>query len=250
MRAALLGGRILRELAFTAKGLAWLPAFTLLLSALVYLFLTNADLSLMDQETMIFMIAQAILLLGMLAVAIVGADAVAGERDRGTLEVLLAAPITRTQLLGGYLIGAVAPWAVMVLIALPYVAVMSAGTGEFAVITAYLVGTGTLLALGVAAWTVGLSARTDSLRSGMLTSLVVYAALAVPAVLSPALRGNWVGRTYDMLDPFSNVMNTLDSVIIDEQGLPLQTVRLLMLAAFSMSGLLYARYRLATLSLV
>jgi len=199
---------------------------------------------------MIFMTAQVILLLGMLAVAIVGADAVAGERDRGTLEALLAAPVTRTQLLGGYLIGAVAPWAAMVLIALPYLAVVSAGTGEFLLAAAYLVGMGTLLALGVAAWTVGLSTRTDSLRNGMLMSLVVYAGLAVPAVLSSALRGNWIGRIYDVLDPFSNVMNTLDSVIIDEQGLSLQIVRLLMLAAFTVSGLLYARYRLATLSLV
>jgi len=80
MKATTLGGRILRELAFTAKGLAWLPAFTLLLSALVYLFLTNADLSLMDQKTMIFMTAQVILLLGMLAVAIVGAVVVAKGR--------------------------------------------------------------------------------------------------------------------------------------------------------------------------
>lgn len=250
MKATTLGGRILRELAFTAKGLAWLPAFTLLLSALVYLFLTNATMSLMDQKTMIFMTAQVILLLGMLAVAIVGADAVAGERDRGTLEALLAAPVTRTELLGGYLIGAVAPWAAMVLIALPYLAVVSTGTGEFLLTAAYLVGMGTLLALGVAAWTVGLSVGTDSLRNGMLMSLVVYAGLAVPAVLSSALRGNWVGRTYDMLDPFSNLMNTLDSVIIDEQGLSLQIVRLLLLAAFTVSGLLYARYRLASLSLV
>lgn len=249
MRATTLGGRILRELAFTPKGLAWLPAFTLLLSALVYLFLTNADLSLMDQKTMIFMTAQAILLLGMLAVAIVGADAVAGERDRGTLEALLAAPVTRTQLLGGYLIGAVAPWAAMGLVALPYLAVVSAGTGEFFLCAGYLIGMGTLLALGVGAWTVGLSVGTDSLRNAMLTSLVVYMALAVPAVLSSALRGNSVGRAYDMLDPFSSVMNTLDSVIIDEQGLSLQIVRLLLLTAFTVSGLLYARYRLATLSL-
>ena len=250
MKTTVLGGRILRELAFTTKGLAWLPAFTLLLSALVYLFLTNTELSLMDQKTMIFITAQVVLLLGMLAVAIDGADAVAGERDRGTLEALLAAPVTRTQLLGGYLIGAVAPWAAMVLIALPYLAVVTAGTGEFLLTAAYLVGMGTLLALGVGAWTVGLSVGTDSLRNGMLMSLVGYAGLAVPAVLSSALRGNWVGRTYDMLDPFSNVMNTLDSVIIDEQRLSLQIVRLLLLAAFTVSGLLYAHYRLAALSLV
>lgn len=249
MKTRTLSARILRELAFTPKGVSWLPAFSILLSLLVYLFLTNVDLSLMDQKTMMFMTAQAILLLGILAVAVVAADTVAGERDRGTLEALLAAPVTRPQLLGGYLAGALAPWLAMAVIALPYLAVVSAGTGGFLLSAAYLLGTGTLLALGVGAWTIGLSARTDSLRNGILMALVVYAGLAVPAVLSSALRGNWVGRAYDFLDPFSNVMNTLDSVIIDEQGLSLQGVRLLMLAAFTGAGLLYARRRIATVSL-
>lgn len=249
MKTRTLSARILRELAFSPKGLAWLPAFSMLLSLLVYLFLTNVDLSLMDQKTMMFMTTQAILLLGILAVAVVAADTVAGERERGTLEALLAAPVTRDQLLGGYLAGALAPWLAMAVIALPYLAVVSAGTGGFLLSATYLLGTGALLALGVGAWTVGLSARTDSLRNGILMALVVYAGLAVPAVLSSALRGNWVGRAYDFLDPFSNVMNTLDSVIIDEQGLSLQVVRLLMLAAFTGAGLLFARRRIVTVSL-
>jgi ABC-2 type transport system permease protein len=250
MKILTLGARVVRELAFTSKGLSWLHAFTLVLSALVYLLLTNTTLSLMDQKTMLYMTTQAILLLGMLAVAVAGADTVAGERDRGTLEALLATPVTRTELLGGYLIGALAPWAGIALVALPYVAVVAAGTGEFFLTTAYLIGMGTLLALGVGAWTVGLSVQSESLRNGMLMSLVVYTGLAVPAVLSSALRANWVGRVYDTLDPFSNVMNTLDSVLVDEQGLSIQVVRLLMLAVFTGSGLIYARHRLATLSLV
>jgi len=249
MKTRTLGMRSLREFAFTAKGLAWLPAFSILLSLLVYLFLTNVDLSLMDQKTMMFMTTQAILLLGMLAVAVMGADAVAGERDRGTLEALLAAPVSRGQLLGGYLAGTLAPWVAMVLIAMPYLAVVSARTGGFLLAAAYLLLTGSVLAIGVGAWTIGLSAQTGSVRNGILMALVVYAGLAIPAVLSSALRANWVGRAYDFADPFSNVMNTLDSVIIDEQGLSLQAVRLLMLVGFALVGLLYARRRIATLSL-
>jgi ABC-2 type transport system permease protein len=249
MKVRALALRILRELTFSPKGFVWLPTFSGFLSLLVYLFLTNATLSLMDQKTMMFMTAQAVLLLGVLAVAVVGADTVAGERDRGTLEALLAAPVSRGQLLGGYLAAALAPWAAMAGIALPYLAVVSAGSGGFPLTAAYLVGTGSVLALGVAAWTIGLSARTDSLRTAILLALVVYAGLAVPALLSSALRGNWVGRAWDFVDPFSNVMNTLDSVVIDEQALRLQLVRLLMLGAFTVGGLVYARHRLGTLSL-
>lgn len=245
----ILAWRMMRELAFTPRGLGWLPTFSVLLSVLVYLFLTNRDLSLMDQKTMIFMTAQAIVMLGVFAVVVVSADAVAGERDRGTLEALLTAPITRTQLLGGTLVGALSPWAAMVVVAMPYLAVISAGTGGFLLAASYLIVTGTVLALGVAAWTLGISARADSLRNGLLVALIAYAGLAVPAVLSSTLRGNWVGRAYDFVDPFSNVMNTLDSVIIDEQGLALQGVRLVMLAVFAIAGLAYARRELGRLSL-
>jgi hypothetical protein len=52
--------RMVRELAFTSRGLTWLLECSLVLSLLVYLFLTNGDLSLMDQKTMMFMTAQAI----------------------------------------------------------------------------------------------------------------------------------------------------------------------------------------------
>ncbi len=163
----------------------------------------DVDLSLMDQKTMIFMTTQAVLLLGSLAVAVVAADMVAGERERGTLEALLAAPVSRSQLLGGHLIGALAPWFTIAVIALPYLATVSVGSGGFLLTVVYLLGTGTVLALGVGAWTLGLSARADSVRNSTLMALIVYASLAVPAVLSSPLRGNWFGRLCDLLDPFS-----------------------------------------------
>jgi len=243
MKTWILGARILRELVFTSKGLAWLPMFSLLLSALVTLFLTNVDLSLMDQRTMMFMTTQAIVLLGTLAVVAVGADAVAGERERGTLEALLAAPVARHQLLGGYLAGALAPWAAMVLIGLPYLAVVSASTSGFLSAAAYLLLAGSVLALGVGAWTISLSAGAGSLRNGTLKVLMAYACLAIPAVLSSALREHWVGRVYNFVDPFSNVMNILNSAIIDEQGFSLQ-----MLIAFTVVGLWYARRCIVTMA--
>jgi len=50
-------------------------------------------------------------LLGLLSVTVTAVDVVAGERERGTLEAVLVAPMSPPQLLRGYLAGALAPWA-------------------------------------------------------------------------------------------------------------------------------------------
>lgn len=146
------------------------------------------------------------------------------------------------------MLGAIAPWVAIVVIALPYLAVVSADTRGLGLAVTCLLGTGTLLALGVGAWAIGLSAGADLLRNGVLLALVAYAGIAVPALLSSAWRSNWLGRAYDFVNPFADVMNTLDSMIIDEQEPLVQLDRLLMLVAFTGAGLLYARWRLATLS--
>ena len=41
---------------------------------------------------------------------IIGADGISGERERGTLEVLLLTPTSRRQLMIGKLLAALTPW--------------------------------------------------------------------------------------------------------------------------------------------
>jgi hypothetical protein len=81
---------------------------------------------------------------------------------------------------------------------------------------------GTLLALGVGAWAIDLSAQMGTLRNGLLLAVMLYAGLATPALLGSTLWSNWVGRAYDFVNPFANATDTLDSVIIDEQELIFQ----------------------------
>jgi hypothetical protein len=126
---------------------------------------------------------------------------------------------------------------------------VSAGSGGFLVSAAYFLGTGSLLALGMAAWTIGVTARVPTARTGLLLALIVYAGLTAPALLGSSLRASWVGRTYDAVNPFANVMNTLDSVIIDEQGFAVQRMRLKTLTVFAGTGLLFGWWRLTSLAL-
>ena len=58
---------------------------------------------------------------------IVGADGISGERERGTLEVLLLTPASRRQLILGKLLASLTPWPAAFLISLPALIVVSQG---------------------------------------------------------------------------------------------------------------------------
>lgn len=87
------------------RGLAWLLAFSGVLSAFALLLISNQELSLLDNAQVVYMMAGTITAAGAVIAVILGADAFAGERERGTLVPLLTAPITTHQLLMGKALG-------------------------------------------------------------------------------------------------------------------------------------------------
>jgi ABC-type transport system involved in multi-copper enzyme maturation, permease component len=102
------------------RGLLWLLAFSGLLSAFSLLLVSNTELSLLDNAQVVYMMSGTILAAGALLAAILGSDAYAGERERGTLVPLLCAPIAPNALLAGKAMGLLAAWGVMFGVATPY----------------------------------------------------------------------------------------------------------------------------------
>jgi len=126
--------------------------------------------------------------LGALLAVVVGTDAVAGERERGTLVPLLLTPISRSGILLGKLGGQAIAWAVMYVLALPYFwAVGSTGQNlvDGAAAVAFL---GTPVVLGFGFLAMGLGARLASTRSALLTGLIFLLLSASPILLGPGLR--------------------------------------------------------------
>ena len=105
-------GQELRDLWLGGRGLVLSFAFSVLLSVIAYLVATNRALNFLEQREALNLTLQVAIAVGALLSLLAAADAVSGERERGTLESLLLAPVSQRQLTGGKLAAALTLWLV------------------------------------------------------------------------------------------------------------------------------------------
>lgn len=214
------------ELLMSGRGLTWLLALSVIMSVLSLLLVSNTELSLLDNAQVVYMVMGTVTALGALLAVVLGSDAVAGERERGSLMPLLLAPVTPSQIVFGKMGGQVAGWVVMYLLSLPYVWAVGSSGQNLTQAVAYLALFGTPVVLGFGFLGIGLSARLRNVRSALLTSLITLMLLASPLLLGPSLRQSMIGKLFDAVNPFSAAVNTFDSVVIDSQPITMQITRL------------------------
>jgi len=223
------------------RGLLWLLAFSGLLSAFSLLLVSNTELSLLDNAQVVYMMAGTILAAGALLAAILGSDAYAGEKERGTLMPLLCAPIGVNALLAGKILGLLSAWGVMFAVATPYLWAMGASGQNLGAAVFYLALFGTPVVLGFGYLAMALSARTGSVLASLLSTITLFMLAATPILIGPGLRGTTIGRAMDAVNPFAGALNTFDSVIIDSEPFAAQVGRLLLVVAWLGVCLLAAR---------
>jgi ABC-type transport system involved in multi-copper enzyme maturation permease subunit len=215
------------ELLLSLRGLTWLLAVAIALSAFGLLLVSNTELSLLDNAQVVHDMAGIVTALGALLALVVGIDAVAGERERGSLVPLLLTPASRGGILAGKLGGVAIAWAVIYVLSLPYLwAIGSTGQNMGnAMLVAALLGTPVVLGFGF--FGMGLGSRAASARTALLTGLVALLLSASPLLLGPGLRQSAIGRMFDAVNPFSAAVNAYDAVIIDSQSIASQGRHLL-----------------------
>jgi ABC-type transport system involved in multi-copper enzyme maturation permease subunit len=187
------------------------------------------------------MMAGTVMAVGALLAAILGSDAYAGEKERGTLVPLLCAPVAPGALLAGKAVGMLAAWGVMFAVATPYLWAVGASGQNLGPALFYLALFGTPVVLGFGYLAMALSARTGSVMTSLLTTVTLLMLAASPLLIGPGLRGSVIGRALDAVNPFAGALNTFDSVIIDSEPFSVQTARLFLVAAWLGLCLLAAR---------
>ena len=155
------GGRMLQS----RRGLLWLTAYSAVLSAFALLLVSNTELSLLDNAQVVYMMAGAITAAGAMLSVILGCDAFAGEKERGTLVPLLCTPIKRDGLLMGKALGLLLNWVAMYVLALPYLWAVGASGQNLGPALLYLALFGTFVVLGFGYLAMYLSARTGSVMA-------------------------------------------------------------------------------------
>lgn len=217
--AGVVAGRELRDLWLSGRGPGLMLAYTLLLSVSTYLIASNQELNFLEQREAVSLTLTLAVVVGGLLVVLVAADAVSGERERGTLESLLLTPVPRRALVAGKAVAALSLWLAAFLLALPYLWWIGRDVGTFG--TAFLGGlvVGTLIALLLTGIGLLVSMMSASNMQSLAVSFFVLLALVAPHQLPAGATRGWAGELLLRLDPFAAGLLYLERLVLNNHSL-------------------------------
>lgn len=193
----------LRDLWLGGRGLVLSFAFSFLLSVISYLVATNRALNFLEQRESVNLTLQVAIAVGALLALLTAADAVSGERERGTLESLLVTPVSRLEIALGKLLAALSLWVAAFVITVPYIWFLARGVGLVGNAVAVGLVVGTLLAIFLASFGFLISVFAASNRVSLSLSLLVLLALFVPTQLPSSAQQGWAGDLLLRLNPMT-----------------------------------------------
>jgi len=208
----------LRDLWIGGRGLALSVAFSFLLSVIAYLVATNSALNFLEQREAVNLTLQVSIAVGSLLALLVAADCVSGERERGTLEGLLLAPVSRRQIAVGKLIAAASLWIAAFAITVPYVWFLGRGVGIVgdALWTGIVVGS--LLAVTLISLGLLISIFTASNRVSVSISFFLLLALFAPTQLPSSAQQGWAGELLLRINPLTAGEHYVGKIVTNAHG--------------------------------
>ncbi|MDB4897828.1 MAG: type transporter [Firmicutes bacterium] len=233
----------------TPRGLLLLAIQVVTMSVLAIVSLSLPDLSLMGQAGLLKLLFQVAVALAVALATLAASLTVAGERDQATLESLLLAPISGTRLLGAKWLAAAGAGAVHLLLSLPYLIVMGAGTGLALWRVPAGLGLALLLMAGYTGVAVAASTISGRTFSALVSTLVVAAVLEAPGFAAGALPKGALQKWLATISPGDQVM-TLAGNLLAGKGLSGLGTSWLTVAIFLAAVYLAVRYAAAHLELM
>jgi ABC-2 type transport system permease protein len=199
----IIAGQELRQLWLGGRGLLLLVGFAVFLSIYTYLLATSEDLTRTGQTSLIGLLMEVTVILGVLLVLVISTDSFSGERDRSTLEALLLTPVQRRHIALGKFIGALSLWAGMLVVSIPYLALPAHGTGLFGHSVALSAVVGTIIVVGFYFLGTIVSAVSRSNLTSFTLSLFAFFALFAPLQLPGNVMDSPAGEVIVRSDPVS-----------------------------------------------
>lgn len=211
-------GRELRDLWVGGRGLVLCLAFSILVSAIAYLAATNEALNFLEQREALNLVVQVGMIVGALLALLAGADAISGERERGTLESLLVTPVSRRQLTGAKLLAALSLWLAAYAILVPYAWFLARSLGAVGTALAASFVVGTLLAAFFASLGLLMSLFATSNRVSLSVALLALLALFAPTQLPGGAKQGWFADVLLHVNPATAGEHFVNRVIISGSG--------------------------------
>ncbi len=212
-------GQECRDLWLSGRGPTLTFAFSVMLSVVTYLAGTNKVLNFLEQREAVNLVLQTAVTLGCLMALVVGADAISGERERGTLESLLLTPASRRSIALGKLTAALSLWFAMLVVTVPYVWVLGSGVSVVGPALGLGALVGSLLAVALVGFGLLVSANTGSNRVSLAVSLFVLLALFAPTQLPAGAQQGNLGELLIRINPITAGLHYLGGVLVGGRGI-------------------------------
>jgi ABC-type transport system involved in multi-copper enzyme maturation permease subunit len=209
--------RELSELWIWGKALILIILYSLYLGISSYVFSANNELSLIPPKEMVFLTISGAITVGLFVALIIGADSFSGERERSTLEALLLTPANRRQIVIGKFLASASPWPVAMLIAVPYIIVLSQGDEILGTALFWGAILGSLLALSFTAFGMLVSIWSSSNKTSLFVSLTVYLLFLLPVQFPGSAQTGTFGRLLKQLDPLEGADHFLEKIIVNNR---------------------------------
>lgn len=216
--AAVVLGQELRDLWLGGRALALSLAFSVLLSVLAYLVATNRALNFLEQRETVNLTLQVAVAVGALLALLTAADAISGERERGTLESLLLTPASRMEIVAGKLLGSLSLWLAAFAITIAYVWFLGRGAGIAGEALAGGFVVGTLLAIFLASLGILISLFATSNKVSLSLSLFLLLALFAPTQLPSGATSGWAGDLLLRVNPLTAGEHYIGRIVVDGRG--------------------------------
>ena len=209
--------RELSELWVWGKALTLILLYSLYLGVSSYVFAANGELSLIPPKEMIYLTISGAITVGLFIALIIGADSFSGERERSTLETLLLTSASRRQIVVGKFLASITPWPVAMLIAIPYVVVLSQGDAILGSAILWGAVMGTLLSPAFTAFAMLVSAWSGSNRTSLFASLTAYLLFVLPVQFPGGAQAGTFGRLLKQLNPLEGADHFLEKIIVNNR---------------------------------
>jgi ABC-2 type transport system permease protein len=213
-RLRVVAAQELRDLWLTGRGLPLILAYAVLLSVTSYLVASNQALNFLEQREAVSLTLQVGVGVAALLVLVVSADAISGERERGTLESLLLTPAPRWVLLAGKGLAAMSLWLVAYVVSVPYIWYLARGTGVLGRALVAGLGVGTLIVLFLCSLGLAISAVTGSNRVALSVSFFLLLAAFFPTQLPTAAQSGGVADFLLRVDPVTAGLHYLSELVV------------------------------------
>lgn len=212
----------LRELAdlwVGGKALYLILAYSVFLGFQAYSQVKTSESSLIPPKEMVFATLQLVFYIVGLIGLIIGADSISGERERGTLEALLLTPVSRIQIVIGKFLAGLSPWPLALLIALPFLKMLSQGDpvfGRSLLLAGFL---GSLLTIGFTALGMLVSFLTNSNKVSFFVSLGIYLLIMLPTSWPGRSVQGYIGKLFQRMNPLEGTNVILEKILVNNRSL-------------------------------